>query len=434
MAGLQGFIFFVIFLGVLVTVHELGHFVVAKACKVKVLRFSIGFGPRIFGFTKGETEYRVGWLPLGGYVKMYGEQPDDEVAPQDVGRSFQAQAWWKRALIVAAGPAFNLLFPIIAFFFVYLGSTEVIAPRVGWLEPELPAARAGLQPGDYIRKIDGKPVHAFNEIRELISNSGDKEVTLTLERDHQEVIARLKPMLTTETNPIEKVQKGLLGIWPRGRAPILGVPAGSAAQKAGLKTFDRILAVNTEVVKDEVAFEKAMEKATGTVELSVIRSRLLPVGGGALVVPDLLTVKVEKQEGKGFAALGAEAGDLYVWNVTPKFLRDDKELDTPAAAAGIKPGDRLIKINDHLLTSWMSVELEMQALETRPFKLTWSSDGVEKTQELAQATSTYEDDFKNRIDRLEKLGFVVFEHNTGNEDSIAQISTWQLVEQVLPSQ
>src|SRR5258707_10621256 len=100
MNPLQSIVAFAVFLGVLVTVHELGHFLVAKACKVKVLRFSIGFGPRIFGFTRGETEYRVGWLPLGGYVKMYGEQPDDDVAPEDVGRSFQAQAWWKRALIV----------------------------------------------------------------------------------------------------------------------------------------------------------------------------------------------------------------------------------------------------------------------------------------------------------------------------------------------
>src|SRR5947199_6308127 len=103
MNPLASFVAFLVFLGVLVTVHEAGHFLVAKACGVKVLKFSIGFGPRIFGFTKGETEYRVAWIPLGGFVKMAGELPDDEVAPEDVKRSFLAQPWWRRALIVAAG-------------------------------------------------------------------------------------------------------------------------------------------------------------------------------------------------------------------------------------------------------------------------------------------------------------------------------------------
>jgi regulator of sigma E protease len=113
---------FAVLLGVLVTVHEAGHFFVAKACGVKVLKFSIGFGPRIFGFTRGETEYRVAWIPLGGFVKMAGELPDDEVAPEDVKRSFLAQPWWRRALIVAAGPAFNLIFPIFALFAVYVAT------------------------------------------------------------------------------------------------------------------------------------------------------------------------------------------------------------------------------------------------------------------------------------------------------------------------
>src|SRR3954471_4692970 len=102
---------FILLLGVLVTVHELGHFLVAKACGVKVLKFSIGFGPRIFGFTRGETEYRLAWIPLGGYVKMAGEQPFEELSPEEAKRGFLAQAPWKRGLIVLAGPAFNLIFP-----------------------------------------------------------------------------------------------------------------------------------------------------------------------------------------------------------------------------------------------------------------------------------------------------------------------------------
>src|SRR3954462_15595144 len=141
---------FIVFLGVLVTVHELGHFLVAKACGVKVLKFSIGFGPRIFGFTRGETEYRVAWIPLGGYVKMAGEQPHDDVAPEDARRSFLNQPPWKRAAIVVAGPVFNLIFPVIAYFCVNLGAVEVVSSRVGYVEPEKPAAVAGVKPGDRV--------------------------------------------------------------------------------------------------------------------------------------------------------------------------------------------------------------------------------------------------------------------------------------------
>ncbi len=417
MSAIQNTVFFIIFLGVLVTVHELGHFLVAKACNVKVLKFSIGFGPRIFGFTRGETEYRVAWLPLGGYVKMAGQEPDDEVAPADLGRSFQAQTWWKRALIVVAGPSFNLLFPIIAFFFLYVGSTQVIAPRVGWLEPELPAARAGIKPGDYIKKIDGKEVRSFGEIRELVSGAANQDVTITLERDKEEVVVTLKPMMTTETDPIEKVQRGLLGIWPRGRAPIIGVPKDSSAEAAGLRTFDRILSVNGEGVRDELQFQKAIAKATGALELSVARSQLQPVAGATIVVPELLTVKMQKQEGEGFAALGAESGDLYVWSVSP---------GTPAAEAHIKRGDRLLKIDAHTLSSWMSVELELAALEKKPFQLTWRSDGVEKTQPLAQAMITVEDDFKNRIEQLE-LGLLERPAFRGGRDPLAAGPAEELV-------
>ena len=409
MSAIQNTLFFIIFLGVLVTVHELGHFLVAKACNVKVLKFSIGFGPRIFGFTRGETEYRVAWLPLGGYVKMAGQEPDEDVAPEDVGRSFQAQAWWKRALIVVAGPAFNLIFPIIAFFFVYVGTTQVIAPRVGWLEPELPAARAGIKPGDYIKKIDGKEVRSFGEIRELVSGAANPDVTITLERDKQEVVVTLKPMMTTDQDPIEKVQRGLLGIWPRGRAAIVGVPAGSAAEAAGLRTFDRILTINGTVVKDELEFETVLAKATNPLELTVVRSQLQPVAGATLVVPEMATVKLEKGEGHGFAALGIESGDLYVWSVSP---------GTPAAEAGLKRGDRLVRINKHTLSSWMSVELELTALEKTPFELEWKSGAQTAVKTLAQATITYDDDFKNRLTQLE-LGLLERPAFRGGRDTLA---------------
>src|SRR5512147_1584962 len=110
----------VLLLGGLIFVHELGHFLVAKGLGVKVVRFSIGFGPRLLGFTKGETEYRVAALPLGGYVKMAGDDPGEELPEQDRGRGFLEQRPWRRFVIAAAGPGMNLIFPAIIYFAIGL--------------------------------------------------------------------------------------------------------------------------------------------------------------------------------------------------------------------------------------------------------------------------------------------------------------------------
>src|SRR5512139_2786668 len=137
----------VLLLGGLIFVHELGHFLAAKALGVKVVRFSIGFGPRLFGFRRGETEYRISLLPLGGYVKMAGDDPTEEAAPEDRGRGFLEQPPWKRLVIALAGPAFNLVFPLVIY--VALGvarnGSDVPGPVLGTVMPGSPAAEAGLR-------------------------------------------------------------------------------------------------------------------------------------------------------------------------------------------------------------------------------------------------------------------------------------------------
>jgi regulator of sigma E protease len=179
MGALQNTVFFAIFIGVLVTVHELGHFLAAKWAGVKVLKFSIGFGPKLFGFRRGETEYQIAAVPLGGFVRMAGEIPGDDVPEEDVKRSFLSAPWWKRAIIVVAGPAFNLIFPILAYWVAFLGDHQVISARVGWVEPEYPAARAGILPGDLITKVDGTPIRAFDEIRAALDGVWEREVAAT---------------------------------------------------------------------------------------------------------------------------------------------------------------------------------------------------------------------------------------------------------------
>src|SRR5690606_9972062 len=140
----------VILLGGLIFVHELGHFLVAKAFRVKVLTFSLGFGPRILGFRLGETDYRLSLLPLGGYVKMAGEDPNNPLPEEDRGRGFLEQPAWKRMLISLAGPAFNLIFPILVYFIVLSAYTESIAPMFCEVVQVMPASNAVLLPDDII--------------------------------------------------------------------------------------------------------------------------------------------------------------------------------------------------------------------------------------------------------------------------------------------
>lgn len=393
MGALQNTVFFAIFIGVLVTVHELGHFLAAKWAGVKVLKFSIGFGPKLVGFRRGETEYVIAAIPLGGFVRMAGEIPGDDVPEEDVKRSFLSAPWWKRAIIVVAGPAFNLIFPILAYFIAFIGDHQVLSPRVGWVEPDYPAARAGILPGDLITKVDGQPIRAFDEIRTALDGVWDREVAVTVKRGDQDLVLRITPMKLEESTPLEKVKRGLLGVSPIARPAIIGVPKGSAAEAAGLKSFDRVLSINGDIVRDEVQLDQVLAGKTGDLKVQVIRNELADVGGANVVIPELDTVTVPRSEGTGFAALGgAESADTYVWTVFP---------GSPAAKAGLKRGDKLVSIDGAKLGSWFTVQTRLRAAEKQPFTLAWISDGEEKSQKLSQVSEEELDELKNKSEILE---------------------------------
>jgi regulator of sigma E protease len=392
---LQGPGLFILLLGVLVTVHELGHFLVAKACGVKVIRFSVGFGPKLFGFTKGETEYQVALLPLGGYVKMAGDSPHEELSPEDAQRGFLNAAPWKRALIVVAGPVFNLVFPILIYFFVFFGPHEVTSTRVGYVDPAMPAAAAGLRPGDRIIAVDGEQVRTFDELREAFIGRFERPIPLTYERDGKQFITQLTPQRLVESSPVDSVERGQIGVAPTNRPAVLGVPPGSPAAQAGLKTFDRILSVNGVNIPDEAALNEQLARMEGPLKLSI--QRLLPVDVGAVkgYVPSVLEVTMPKQPGTGgFAALGAEPADMYVGSVIP---------GSPADKAGLRTGDRIISFNGEPLRSFNVLAGRLSTLKEQSFLLTWRSatDGQELTQTLAQASRTSKDEMGQESSRLE---------------------------------
>jgi regulator of sigma E protease len=175
----------VIVLGLLIFVHELGHFAVAKWSGVMVTRFSLGFGPRLFGWRRGETEYAISAVPLGGYVKMLGEDPEEDVPSYDAARAFSAQSLLKRAAIVVAGPGMNLVTAFVAFTLVFAlfgAGSPTEAPKIGGVMEGMPASKAGLQRGDTVLTIDGKAVATWEQLSETVRASGGAVLRLSVQR------------------------------------------------------------------------------------------------------------------------------------------------------------------------------------------------------------------------------------------------------------
>src|ERR1700760_4103321 len=157
---------FALVISIVVFFHELGHLVVGKLVGVKAVRFSIGFGPKLFSYQKGETEYRVSALPLGGYVKFAGDNPYEELAEEDRGRGFLEQPAWKKGVIAAAGPVANFILAVVLFFVLFAAPRLELRAKVGFVKPESPAAKAGLRYGDEITAIDETPINGWLAMQE----------------------------------------------------------------------------------------------------------------------------------------------------------------------------------------------------------------------------------------------------------------------------
>jgi regulator of sigma E protease len=190
----------IIVLGILIFVHELGHFIFAKIFKVGVEKFSLGFGPKLFGKKFGETEYLISAFPLGGYVKMVGEAVDEEVPLEDQSRSFLAKPAWQRILIVVAGPVFNLVFAYLAFISVFMIGVPFLTSKIGEVVKDKPAARAGLKTDDVVIAVNDRAVSKWSDLSQLISESGGKKLDLKVNRDGKILDFHVTPEVTTQKN------------------------------------------------------------------------------------------------------------------------------------------------------------------------------------------------------------------------------------------
>lgn len=203
---------FILVLGLLIFVHELGHFLFAKLFGVRVLKFSLGFGPKLVGKVIGETEYVISAFPLGGFVKMFGENPDEQqITEEDRKGSFAHKPVWQRFMVVLAGPLFNILFSIVLFFMVFsfVGiPTSVDTTRIGKVNENSPAAAAGVQAGDVIVRIDDTATIGWVDVLEAVKNSAGEPIRVDVERDGEQLSLEIVPAIDAVKNVFgEEVEK-----------------------------------------------------------------------------------------------------------------------------------------------------------------------------------------------------------------------------------
>jgi regulator of sigma E protease len=247
----------VIVLGFLIFFHEAGHFMFAKLFRVKVLVFSFGFGKRLFGFRKGDTDYRVSLIPLGGYVRMAGDNPEENRSGNP--EEFLSKPKWQRFLILVAGPAMNVLIAIAFMATLAMVGREEVVTRavVGEVLPNKPAARAGLKEGDLIISVKGERMKDFEDVRMLISMNAGTPLPVVYERDR----VRGTTTLTPEREEGDFGPIGRAGMYP-GIDPVVGrVVDGSPAQVAGVRAGDRILSAGGKPVRGLDNFGKISETA-----------------------------------------------------------------------------------------------------------------------------------------------------------------------------
>jgi regulator of sigma E protease len=361
-------LYFTLLISTLIFVHESGHFAFAKIFGVKVLTFSIGFGPTILRIRGKETEYCVALVPLGGFVKMLEEsRGTTAILPEERKRTFESQALWKRVVIVLAGPAMNVVFPVLLYTSVFLEDKEFAPPTVGVVIPGKPAF-GKLMPGDRILAVEGRAVSSFPEVQKMIAGRAGVPTALSVSRDGKPLEITLTPADETrfveprELDIVEHV--GQVGFHPGFVAPVIGVPrADSPAYRAGLRTFDRITSISGRKIERFVDLVQALAANKGdTVAVAFERPSPLPNALGglcdiAVLEPQVATLTAlpptrttpEKDENAResdvLARAGIESADMYV-AFSPENSSEWK--------AGLRAGDRITALDGAPMLLWQA--------------------------------------------------------------------------------
>ncbi len=239
---------FAFVLGVLVFVHELGHFLMARWHGVRVLTFSLGFGPKLLKVRRGDTEYAISAIPLGGYVKMAGESGEDQRtgSPDE----FMSKTKWQRFQILVMGPIMNLALAVVLLAIVLMQGVDAFAFQeqpavIGVVQPGSPAEQAGIRPGDVIVRVGGQDIDRWEQLEIAVSSKPEREVGITVMRDGREERLTVRPVTTTLTTRSDtRFEIGTIGVLPDAYPVIPSVVAGDPADRAGLRAGDVIVSID----------------------------------------------------------------------------------------------------------------------------------------------------------------------------------------------
>ena len=368
---------FFILLGLLIFVHELGHFAVAKFCGVRVEVFSLGFGKKILQHKRGDTVYCISMIPLGGYVKMFGDDPSKEVDPDQKKYSFLDKSVGQRIAIVLAGPLMNLFFAVFLFMAIAIVGDDVPGTKLGDVATDSSAFIAGFRSGDRILRINSESVENWNQIQKAIHESVDRPLDFTLQREGEK--DQLKITATPEAGDNENILSvqqrvgRIEGLQLESLAPIVGLTSTSSlAAQAGIKPLDIILKINGNEVR---YFRSLEEQLTQAFESDQKLELVVQAHGEKSQEERKISLEIEtipSSQSSMMEFLGLESAELYLWRIKD---------GSPADQAGLKVGDRLVALDGKPVNQWSEVLNQVKSY--RP-----SQRGIDLTYRRGDQTQT----------------------------------------------
>lgn len=398
----------IILLGGLIFFHELGHYSVAKFFGVKVEVFSLGFGKKIFRRVWGETEYCLSLFPLGGYVKLMGDDPYKGVPAAEAERAFSTQKLYKRFLIVAAGPLANLILAYVLFMVVFYSGKPMEGTRIGTVHVASPAWEAGIRPRDRIIEIAGQKVTTWNEVEDLLKFREGEKVDVVLERENQVLKLPMTVNRVHSKNDYGEDQDvgGIKGIGPYPLASMIGVSnPKSAAYVAGLRTGDIVQKIDTTnvLLYDDLNQAIAAAWAAGN-PITVTVKR--PAGNDpkdgtehsfTLAIPKT-PAPAESPLGAS-EALGIYPSELFVKQITP---------GSPAEKGGLQPGDRIVKVSDTPIFNFETIvdKVQEHGGKDESVTLQLEREGAPVTLLLKPVQTTSEDPLTRQPVKKYMVGFM----------------------------